>query len=277
MIERDYMGIDGRRDHSFRVPRLDLSVTLRTPNACSDCHTDKTEDWAAEAVATWYANGRHTEPHFAQTLEQARQTPAARFDDLLGVATHADLPGVVRATALDLPAQAGSPEMAGRNQPLLTDPDPIVRAAAIPLQRFAAKNAATLRLAPLLSDPLRTVRMAAARESPGLQVSGLPPDMNRNLGSAMREWQDAVTAQADFPETQLVIAGMGLTTRQFGAALRAFDEAVSMDPQMIEAWTMMVRIHSAFGDREAARTTADAAIAANPSDVSLKLLRADLQ
>ncbi len=276
MIERDYMGIDGRRDHSFRVPRPDLSVTLRTPNACSDCHADQTAAWAAEAVATWYPNGRHTEPHFAQTLAPARQNPEAQVEDLLEIAAHANLPGIVRASALDLLAQVGTAEIADQTETFLSDPDPTVRAAAVPPQRSSDASTAISRLAALLSDPRRTVRMAAAREFLGLQVPSLPQDANQSLGQAMREWQDAVMAKADFPESQLVIGGMGLTTRQFGAALRAFEAAVRMDPQLIEAWTMMVRIHSAFGNREAALATVNAAIAANPSEISLKLLRTDL-
>ena len=41
MPERMYMVVDGRRDHSFRVPRPDLSAALGTPNACNDCHKDR--------------------------------------------------------------------------------------------------------------------------------------------------------------------------------------------------------------------------------------------
>jgi tetratricopeptide (TPR) repeat protein len=33
-----YMSVDHRRDHSFRVPRPDLSTTIGTPNACTQCH-----------------------------------------------------------------------------------------------------------------------------------------------------------------------------------------------------------------------------------------------
>ena len=33
-----YMAVDHRRDHSFRVPRPDLSLSLGTPNACTQCH-----------------------------------------------------------------------------------------------------------------------------------------------------------------------------------------------------------------------------------------------
>ena len=41
MPARTYMVVDRRHDHSFRIPRPDLSVKLGTPNACNDCHADK--------------------------------------------------------------------------------------------------------------------------------------------------------------------------------------------------------------------------------------------
>ena len=41
MLARNYMVVHRRHDHSFRVPRPDLSVTLGTPNTCTDCHTDR--------------------------------------------------------------------------------------------------------------------------------------------------------------------------------------------------------------------------------------------
>ncbi|MBW2285199.1 MAG: hypothetical protein JRF65_11435, partial [Deltaproteobacteria bacterium] len=38
MAGRVYMGIDYRPDHSFRIPRPDLSMKLGVPNACNRCH-----------------------------------------------------------------------------------------------------------------------------------------------------------------------------------------------------------------------------------------------
>jgi len=38
MPQTTYMDVDPRRDHSFRIPRPDLSVKLVTPNACTRCH-----------------------------------------------------------------------------------------------------------------------------------------------------------------------------------------------------------------------------------------------
>jgi len=41
MPQTVYMVVDARRDHSFRAPRPDLSVSNGTPNACTGCHLDE--------------------------------------------------------------------------------------------------------------------------------------------------------------------------------------------------------------------------------------------
>lgn len=276
MIERVYMGIDGRRDHSFRVPRPDLTPETGAPNACNDCHEEKSATWAADTIAQWYPDSRYRGPHFSQVFAPARQNPAGQVEGLIGIVEHGALPGIVRASALDLLAQATTPEIAARMVPALSDPDPLVRAAAVPLQRAAGQTDILGRIVDLLSDPVRSVRIAAAREFLALRIAHMPDSYTKALNSAMTEWQRALYANADFPEIQMVMAGIGLTTRNMPAALGAFGEAVEMDPQLVQAWTMMVRIHAALGDREAALDTVNRAIAANPDDVSLGLLRADL-
>ena len=66
MVGKHYMGIDFRRDHSFRIPRPDQSVLYGTPNACTNCHKDKEDKWAADAVKKWYPNSERK--HFSDLL-----------------------------------------------------------------------------------------------------------------------------------------------------------------------------------------------------------------
>ena len=51
MPGRDYMGIDYRPDHSFRIPRPDLTQKIGVPNACNRCHADKTVLWSMEKLS----------------------------------------------------------------------------------------------------------------------------------------------------------------------------------------------------------------------------------
>ncbi len=276
MIERDYMGIDGRRDHSFRIPRPDLSVITLAPNACNDCHTKESASWAAEKVETWYPDSIKRGPHFSQAMARARSDPRGQVTGLIEIVEYQALPAIVRATALEVLAAVTDPQIAARLQPALQDPDPMVRAAAIPVQRGAPETERPGLFMNMLEDPVKLVRMAAAREFLNLNIVRMPERVTESLGQAMGEWQQTLQAKADFPETQLVLAGIGLTTRRMDSALSAFGEAVRMDPQMVQAWMMMVRIHAALGNIDAAIETADAALAANPDNIDLSLMRAEL-
>lgn len=109
MPERTYMAVDPRRDHSLRVPRPDLSVSIGTPNACSGCHVKdqlkdlpaekteslkeyadwlqqaqdgdqeiagllaKTDQWCDDACETWYGSERKKPTHFAETISEFRK------------------------------------------------------------------------------------------------------------------------------------------------------------------------------------------------------------
>ena len=86
MPAKTYMGVDLRRDHSFRVPRPDLTETIGVPNTCNACHTDRSPAWAASTVAGWYPHGRQTTPHYGAALHAGRVgafDAEARLDALI--------------------------------------------------------------------------------------------------------------------------------------------------------------------------------------------------
>ena len=160
MIERTYMGIDRRRDHSFRVPRPDLAAT-GSPDACTDCHADRDAAWAAAEIARRFPDSDHRGPHFATTLAAARWAPEEQVGALLALA-EGEGAGIVRATALELLPPVAAAD-ADRVAALLADPDPLVRAAAAGAFGGLPPAERLQRLTPALTDPARAVRLAAAR------------------------------------------------------------------------------------------------------------------
>lgn len=275
MIERVYMGIDGRRDHSFRVPRPDLSVALATPNACNDCHDDRSAEWAADAVASWYPDSSRRGAPVASTFAAAwRGAGGARTAArLVEVALSRDLSGIVRASALAALMPYASPEVADLTKALLRDEDPLLRMAAVALQRQVPTGLRLRRVAPLLEDPVKAVRIAAVRGLLDLLAGGYAPPA---AGPAMQEYSEALAAKADFPETQMALAGTALTFRQFAEAESAFAEAVRMDPQLIDAWVMIARLRAAQGDGDGAAAALRQALTANPESAPLRQALQDL-
>ncbi len=160
MPDRTYMRIDPRRDHSFRVPRPDLSVKLDTPDACTGCHLGKSPRWAADTIDQWYDT--QPAPHFAETFTLARLRRPEALPQLGQLAADTTQPSIVRATALELLRQYGPAGL----QPImaaLQDNDAVVRLAALGGLDDLPPQARVSMAAPALRDPLRAVRSEAAR------------------------------------------------------------------------------------------------------------------
>jgi predicted CXXCH cytochrome family protein len=271
MIERTYMQVDGRRDHSFRVPRPDLSDQTGAPNSCTDCHADKPASWAAAEIARRYPDSKYRGHHFAQTFSAAWNDPTGEVADLLKVANDPSQAGIVRATAVEL-LRAGGADAAAQTSSLLRDPDPLVREAAVGVQAVASPQDRVQRLVPLLADRYKSVRLATARALLATPLDTLDPAAMNNFKSASDEWKDSLRAKADFPETHLILGGVALTMRNVQAAEQAFQEAARQDPQLLDAWIMLVRIRAAVGDLEGARSFLKQAMDSNPGSDELDAL-----
>ncbi len=269
MIERTYMGIDGRRDHSFRIPRPDLAAETGSPDACTDCHADQSPDWAAARIAEWFPDSQNRGPHFGQVLAAGRTDPQLASTDLRALAADPGQPGIVRATALFLLEPVADPALAEATADLLSDPDPLVRMQAAALQPAAPVPDRIARLMPLLQDPMRSVRQSAARTALTIPPDALGPSQAAIVRQAMTEWQRSLSNRLDFPETHFVLGGMALTMRNAEAAQRAFREVVTLDPQRAEAWPMLVQLTEIVEGPDAARRTLREGLARIPDHPGL--------
>ncbi|ASP35651.1 multiheme c-type cytochrome [Labrenzia sp. VG12] len=273
MIERTYMGIDERRDHSFRVPRPDLSVKIGAPNACTDCHSEKTPQWAASELQTRFPGSPHRGPHFGETFQAARTGASGIGPNLLQIAKHEGFPAIIRASALDLLSASMEPGVPDKAASLLDDNSPIVRAATLKLQGGLSPQRKLERVLKALNDPAKVVRIEAARQLLGLRQFPLPNDALDSAQSASQEWQTSLANKADFPETHMAIGGAGLAMRNWPAAIAAFTEVTALDPQLIQAWVFLVRLNLALQDPAAAQLALQKALVANPDAPELLELK----
>ena len=229
-----YMVVDPRRDHSFRIPRPDLSLKLGTPNACNGCHTDRSNSWAAEIVTGWYGSNRSDQPHFGEALHVGRNSLADGERALSRLADNPSMPGIARATALTLlPGYSLGPESRQAMENALKSSDPLLRASGLTAAE-ALEPPTRLGLAfPLLSDPIRAVRVQAARV-----LASVPSELWTSQQLALRdsvldEYRQAQQINADRPEAHL---NLGVLHHQLGEleeAERAYQRALSMVPSSV--------------------------------------------
>src|SRR5262249_49537616 len=150
MPTRTYMVIDQRHDHSFRVPRPDLSVKLATPNACSYCHTEKSNQWAADAIEGWFGPTRKGFQTYAEAFHAASTDRIAAEKLLAYVAGDDSSPNVARANALSELAPSVSPANADLARRGLSDVDPTMRIGAMEMLAGIPPSQVWPMVAPLL-------------------------------------------------------------------------------------------------------------------------------
>ena len=278
MPARTYMQVDPRRDHGFRVPRPDLSVSLGTPNACTHCHDEQPAAWAAERAAAWW--GARPDTHFAEALAAARAGRRDAEAPLLVVADDAGLPAIVRATALEALRPYG-PEALRAIASATADAHPLVRTAAAggldrlpPRRRVAA-------LAPLLDDPIRAVRIEAARGLAGVPASALTHAQRTALDAARAELVDAQMAVADQPAAHLNLGVLAANEGRLEDAEDAYRTALRLDPLFLPARFNLATLFNRIGRNREAEAVLRGGIDRVPDDgelhYSLGLLLAEEQ
>lgn len=252
MPSRTYMQIQARPDHSIRVPRPDLSVKIGTPNACTNCHANKTAEWAAALVARWYGPMRRQEAHYGEAFANARSARPGGNEGLVPLVSNLQIAAVVRASALADLSQDGTTGAVDRVR-ATRDSDPEVRAAAaasaegLPIdQRIAA-------LGPLLADRVRAVRIAAARVLSAVPSDRLTPEMRSPLKAALAEYVAAQAMALDMPGAHFNLAVVYENTGQRDLALQHYRSALKIDPDFTAARANLAVLYSVLsrnGDAE---------------------------
>jgi tetratricopeptide (TPR) repeat protein len=230
MPQRTYMVNDDRADHSMRVPRPDLSLSLGTPNACNGCHADQTTQWAADAVEKWYPDSAYRGDHFGQALWAAQTGAGDAARRLLALAGDESQPGIARATAVERLGERPAPDHLFTVQRLLVDTDPLVRAAAV--HYMAQTDLATRvdQVWPLLEDPARIVRLEVERVLAPVMRQRLPEKYRTQLQAALAEYARAQAVNADRPESHLNMGLMYLSQGLLREAEQAYLTALRLDP-----------------------------------------------
>jgi tetratricopeptide (TPR) repeat protein len=249
-----YMVVDPRHDHSFRIPRPDRTVSLGTPNACNECHADRTAEWAATEVRQRYPDPKPGFQGFAEAFASADRGDPAAVMALVQVAANLDESAIARASAIDRLARLPGENALFAAEAGLKDPSPLVRRASIavfeqlpPLQRKA--------VVPLLDDPSRIVRMQAARTLAPLADDAFDPAALEAFRKAAAEFVAAERFNADRPEHRSNLGGFFAERREAVAAEAEYQAALKLDPRFVPAWANLADLRRLQGRETEAEAT----------------------
>lgn len=258
MPAKNYMRVQARPEHAIRIPRPDLSEKLGTPNACNQCHDNKSAQWAAHQIAQWYGPNRRQETHYGEVLAQARSGDARSGAALSQLAADKQQAAIVRATALDALRFDATTHMEVRIE-ATRDADPLVRAAAASSFESAPTNQRLYALVPLLKDPARVVRIAAAHTLSFIPREQLPASAQTDFDAVVAEYIAAQETSLDMPGARLNLAVIYQNTGKPALAEEHYLAALRIDPDFTPARANLAKLYNAQQrNAEAARVLRDA-------------------
>jgi predicted CXXCH cytochrome family protein len=272
MRSETYMVVDPRHDHSFRVPRPDLSQALgldQAPNSCNDCHRDRSPEWAARGVRRFYPGGRQTRPHYATALHAGRNYQANAERELLGVIRDPKLPGIVRGTAVSLLPPYLGPDSLGALESAALDPELLVRlGTATALEALPPRERVRIG-ARLLWDPVRAVRVEAVTAFLDVPDAELESEARAAFDRALDEYRLAQRTNAERPESHVNLGIVNTRRGDLEAARRDYDTALSLAPWFVPAWLNLADLLRMQGRDDEGATALRKALEVDPQNASV--------
>ena len=234
MFGKYYMGVDFRRDHSFRVPRPDVSLRYNTPNACTQCHQkiddSQNDKWVWEGFKRLY--GYPKDKHFSEELAPALKGNKDALQRLKKLAKDTLTPEIVRASAI-LAMQNHLHQQNISNDLLtyLKDNDPVVKSAALEvLNNLRLPPRQCISIFELLKHSKRLVRIKAFYAISHLGEHAIPNRYQKWYQKVKLEFFSYIEVNADFVGGLVKKAGYLMKKNKFQKAITSYEDAQKIDP-----------------------------------------------
>ncbi len=268
-----YMMVDARRDHSFRVPRPDMSLTYGTPNACTGCHLDESKvasrestkpltqylDWinlaesgdavvAAElervnkqmqqAIETWYDSDEvKLQTRYYELLAAGLQRDSDQaVASLLELAPDETVPDMIRASALSALGSDDSKQSLAAAVAATRDDSPKVAAAA--LYRLEAEISRIGQRAMYANNPLQ------GQTQLNRIIETLAPMLSNE---SLRVRTDAARVFATLPGAVRERSATPRQLSEFNSALEELEQSLRLENDRDTTFLVLGSLHELLG------------------------------
>ncbi|WP_210472850.1 tetratricopeptide repeat protein [Vibrio crassostreae] len=264
MPETTYMEVDPRRDHSWHIPRPDISQHIQTPNVCTSCHEDQTDQWADQQIGKWFPDSKYrNQQHFAVAFYADSIGHRGAEDALAYSAQDSSLSNIIRASSLErLGGNTGKNTLISLARAVKHD-DEMIRLGVVQGSSGFPFTDRWQILAPLLKDTVLSIRS----ETAGALVrywGEMNPLQKDQIKPALKEYIEIQQFNADrgFGRTNLgnVYRDLG----QHDKAIEFYQGAIEIEPYFENSYANLADLYRALGDEPKALATLKQGIQAQP-------------
>lgn len=241
MPENRYMGVDDRRDHSFKIPRPDISQTLGTPNVCTKCHDDKSNQWASESLIKWHGQSTPL-PTSRKYLLALNSGQAITLAQHLSIIEDETIDIISRATAIQLLIYTTATLSPDILAPYLSHSESLFRLSASTVAMLLPTTDKIEYLSPLLKDKYKAVRIAAARNLVTSDISVVDQPL---FDKAFKELIHANKVNSWRGEAIANQGVLAIEMNQLANAEESFKNAIKIEPYFETGYINLADIYRA--------------------------------
>jgi tetratricopeptide (TPR) repeat protein len=266
MSGANFMGVDFRRDHSFRVPRPDLSIRNGTPNACNQCHKDKSNEWSVETIEKWYGHKlEHENTVMFNAFADARKGDYEIVPILINEVLKQDsINEIYRATAVAYLGRFSTVDAMKAIETSLTNTNPLIRHTAVINYENPDKSAFIKKLSPLLSDSIKAVRIAVLQKISIYPTLKFDPRYDREYQKALDEYRSAMEHTSDFPSSMYNLANLSIKEGDDSTAINMLKESLRIDNMFYPSSVTLSILLSRNGNPAEAKKVLEDAVGKSP-------------
>ncbi len=261
-----YMGVDYRRDHSFRIPRPDLSDKLETPNACNQCHADESNKWASNYIEEWFGISRHYQ--FGEAIFDAQHGVKGVDRQLIEIIKSPKevYPNSKKATALaSLTFESDSSYKVLYSA--MSDVDAQIRLIAVRTLQIQSQKDIN-RLLPMLSDETKAVRMEIINKLSYLSDDQIPVKHLKKFHAALNEYEKTLQYSADFPMGKFSLGNFYYARKNYPMAEKFYLGVLEQDSELDVARVNIAYLYSSMGKPDEAERYLRMIVEKHPDDAT---------
>ncbi|KDC47353.1 hypothetical protein DC53_21140, partial [Pseudoalteromonas fuliginea] len=238
-----YMGVDDRRDHSFKIPRPNISIKYDTPNACVQCHDGQTNEWAASTLEKWHGKPPELSASEHSMLE-LRSLKTISKNAHMRLINDLSLNEIDRASAIAYLGNSGAELNDDTVKSWVNSPLPLIR-LAIAKVGFLLPEAERLKsYKQLLTDKLKSVRVAAAQNLSQMQ------SQLTGLNESIIELAHANNVNTWRGEGSINQSMLALNKQDINGAIKSLQKGISVDPYFDASYVNLADIYYRLGQTE---------------------------
>ncbi len=258
-----------RTDHSMRPPTPAASISYKSPNACTICHTGKSDAWADKIVRRW-RKGDYQAPVLkrAKLVDDARKGNWKKLPEMLEYLRSDGRDEITATSLIRLLKGSGDARVYPAMIQSMSDPSPLVRAAAteaVGLKPSAETVRALLKAA---EDDFRIVRVRAAAALAVYPKALLKSPAGKDLARATEEYRGFLMTRPDLWSSYFSLGNMHLNRGEFPEAVTSYQNALTIEPRAIAVLVSSSLAYGRIGEDDKAEQALRQALTIAPDNAS---------